>query len=179
MSQRRISRWWRTVVASTTSVAILLGGGGPLAAAGPCWIAPVVGTVTDPYRGPACVWCPGNRGIEYEVTQDSIVRAVAAGVVTYTGQIAGERYLVVELASGWRLTYGRIASTSLSAGDVVVTGSIVARTSDRFFFGLRIDDAYADPAPYLGTEVGRRRLIPTDGRPPRPAPPRLRCASLS
>jgi murein DD-endopeptidase MepM/ murein hydrolase activator NlpD len=177
-------RTWSSVVrrgiaALVMSVAVLFGVGGPLAAAGPCWRVPVVGTVTDPFRQPACPWCPGNRGIEYEVATYSVVRAVAAGTVSFSGSIAGERYVVVELSSGWKLTYGRIASTSLSAGDVVVTGSIVARTSEHFFFGLRIDDDYADPAPYLGTEVGRRRLIPTDGRPPRAAPPRLRCAPLS
>jgi murein DD-endopeptidase MepM/ murein hydrolase activator NlpD len=179
MSRRRISRWRRRVVVATTSVAALLGGAGPLAAAGPCWDAPVIGVVTDSYRAPACVWCPGNRGIEYEVARGSIVRAVAAGTVTYSGEIAGERYLVVELASGWRLTYGRIASTSLSAGDPVVAGSIVARTSTVFFFGLRIGDEYRDPAPYLGVEVARRRLIPTDGRAPRPAPaPAVRCGNV-
>ncbi len=148
------------------------------AAGAPCWVPPVVGTVTDPFRQPPCVWCAGNRGIEYEVVAGSTVRAVAAGTVTFSGVIAGDRYVVVELASGWKLTYGRVASTTLAAGDVVVRGSIVGRTLDHFFFGLRIDDEYADPAPYLGVEVGRRRLIPTDGRPPRPTPlPRLRCGS--
>jgi murein DD-endopeptidase MepM/ murein hydrolase activator NlpD len=157
-------------------VAVILGLPAVVGAAEPCWIAPVIGTVSDPFREPACPWCPGNRGIEYEVANDSVVRAVAAGTVTYSGQIAGERYLVVELASGWRLTYGRIASTTLSSGDAVVTGSVVARTSTVFFFGLRVGDEYRDPAPYLGVEVGRRRLIPTDGRAPRPAPPTaVRC----
>jgi len=160
-------------------LAVLLGFPAVGGAAEPCWIAPVVGTVTDPYRQPPCTWCPGNRGIEYEVAEDSAVRAVAAGTVTFSGEVAGERYVVVELASGWKVTYGRIASTSLSAGDRVVAGAVVARTSMVFFFGLRVGDEYQDPAPYLGVEVGRRRLIPTDGRPPRPAPPpAVRCGNL-
>ena len=161
-------------------IATVVGLGVPVGAVGPCWAHPVVGTVVDPFRAPACTWCPGNRGIEYAVGPGSVVRAVAAGVVAFSGEIAGVRYVVVELASGWKITYGRIGSTELMAGDAVVAGSIVARTSDRFFLGLRIDDEYADPAPYLGTETGRRRLIPLDGRPPRPAPPpRLRCGAAA
>ena len=172
-------------VGSTVSIgslvyvmAVMLGLAGPAGAAGPCWPQPVVGTVVDPFREPACRWCPGNRGIEYEVVAGSPVRAVAAGTVTFSGAIAGERYVVIELASGWLLTYGRVASTTLVAGDVVVQGSIVALTSERFLFGLRIDGGYADPAPYLGVAVGRSRLIPTDGRPARPSPPpALRCGA--
>ena len=149
------------------------------ATAEPCWPPAVAGTIVDPYREPACAWCPGNRGIEYQVEAGGAAKAVAAGVVSFSGEVAGERYVVVELATGWKLTYGRIASTTLVVGDVVVGGSIVARTSSRFFFGLRIDDEYADPAPYLGVEVGRRRLIPTDGRRARPTPaPTLRCGAL-
>jgi septal ring factor EnvC (AmiA/AmiB activator) len=152
----------------------------PVGAGGPCWPVPVAGTVVDPYREPPCVWCPGNRGIEYQTRSGGVVKAVAAGVVSFSGQVAGERYLVVELATGWKLTYGRIASTTLVVGDAVVGGSIVARTSDRFFFGLRIDDDYADPAPYLGVEIGRRRLVPTDGRPARPTPAStLRCGGTA
>ena len=158
-------------------VVVVMGSAGPAGAVGPCWISPVVGVVADPFREPACPWCPGNRGLEYEVVEGGPVRAVAGGTVTYSGQIAGERYLVVELASGWKLTYGRIASTSLTTGDAVVAGAVVGRTATTFHFGLRIDDRYVDPAPFLGVEVRRRRLLPTDGRPPRPAPAAApRCA---
>lgn len=180
MSRCMKSERARSTAALLMAIVATLGVGGPLSAAAPCWVPPVTGTVTDPFRQPPCVWCAGNRGIEYEVAAGSPVRAVATGTVTYSGQIAGERYLVVELASGWRLTYGRIVSTALSAGDVVLAGSIIARTSAVFFFGLRVDDEYRDPAPYLGVEVRRRRLIPTDGRAPRPAPPpTVRCGDDS
>ncbi len=162
----------------TVIVSAVLGLASPVAGAGPCWPVPVAGTVADPYREPACVWCPGNRGIEYDVEPGGVARAVAAGIVAFSGEIAGERYVVIELPTGWKLTYGRIVSTALAAGDAVVRGSVVARTSGRFFFGLRIDDEYADPAPYLGVEAGRRRLLPTDGRPARPSPAAtLRCAA--
>jgi murein DD-endopeptidase MepM/ murein hydrolase activator NlpD len=178
---RTIGSWARSSIGSALVViAAVVGLCAPVGATGPCWPPPVAGTVVDPFRAPVCTWCPGNRGIEYAVGAGTAVRAVAAGIVTFSGEIAGERYVVVELVSGWKITYGRIASTALRSGDAVVAGSVVARTSDRFLLGLRIDGEYADPAPYLGTEVGRRRLIPIDGRPPRPAPsPRLRCGAAA
>jgi murein DD-endopeptidase MepM/ murein hydrolase activator NlpD len=182
MARIRSGRSWArsSIGSALIVVAGVVGFGIPVGAVGPCWAKPVAGAVVDPFRAPACVWCPGNRGLEYAVESGTAVRAVAAGTVTFSGEIAGERYLVVELASGWKITYGRIASTALIAGDAVAGGSIVARTSERFLLGLRIDGEYADPAPYLGTEVGRRRLIPTDGRAPRPAPPpRLRCRAVT
>jgi murein DD-endopeptidase MepM/ murein hydrolase activator NlpD len=157
-------------------VAVVLGLAPPGTGTRPCWSPPITGQMTDPFRAPGCLWCPGNRGIEYDVQAGLPVRAVAAGTVTFSGAVAGERYVVVELRSGWRVTYGRVDSTTLRAGDTVAHGSIVARSSDRFYFGLRIDGGYVDPAPYLGVEVGRRRLVPTDGRPARPAPPpSVRC----
>jgi murein DD-endopeptidase MepM/ murein hydrolase activator NlpD len=174
------SRARSSVGSALLVIVAVLGVGVPVGASGHCWMPPVAGTVVDPFRAPPCKWCAGNRGVEYTVERGSAVRAVATGVVTFSGEIAGEHYLVIELVSGWKITYGRIASTASSTGDAVVGGSIVAHTSDRFFLGLRIEGEYADPAPYLGTEVGRRRLVPLDGRPPRPAPlPRLRCGAAA
>ena len=72
--------------------------------AAPCLRPPVVGTVVDPFRAPACEWCAGNRGIEYRVGPDATVRAAATGTVTFVGSVAGTTYLVVELPNGWRLS---------------------------------------------------------------------------
>ncbi len=141
------------------------------ASAEPCWSPAVVGRVVDPFRMPACRWCPGNRGIEYAVDGPTVVRSVAAGTVEFAGTVAGERYVVVRLANGWQLTYGRIVSSDVGMGQAVLAGSVVGLADRRFLFGLRIEGAYADPAPYLGTPAGRRRLLPTDGRPARPVPP--------
>jgi murein DD-endopeptidase MepM/ murein hydrolase activator NlpD len=148
----------------------------PPVSAAPCWFPPVVGSVTDPYREPPCRWCAGNRGIDYRVGSDVAVRAAASGRVVFVGTVVDVRYVVVRLASGWRHTYGQLASTPLLVGDVVFANGNVGRASDTFFFGLRIGDDYADPAPYLGMLQTRARLIPLDGTPARPAPPaRPRC----
>ncbi len=144
--------------------------------AAPCWRPPVVGAVDDPFREPPCTWCAGNRGIEYSLRGTVDVRAAASGRVVFVGEVVAVSYVVVQLANGWRHTYGQLDESSLALGDVVLAGGAIGRATDRFFFGLRIGDDYADPEPYLGEIVGRRRLVPIDGSPARPAPPpSVRC----
>ena len=142
----------------------------------PCWRPPTEAPIADPFREPACRWCPGNRGIEYRTGPGEPVRAVASGRVTFAGSVAGVRHVVVRHADGLRATYGRLASTGYRAGDVVVRGAVVGRTAGRFHFGLREGATYIDPGPLLGRLVHRPRLVPTDGRRANPAPPAvLRC----
>jgi murein DD-endopeptidase MepM/ murein hydrolase activator NlpD len=153
-----------------------------------CWLPPVDAPVTDGFRAPACTWCPGNRGIEYATAAGTPVRAVAGGVVTFAGTVAGTSYLVVRLGDGRRVTYGGLGPVARRAGDVVVAGELVARTAGPLHLGLRAaavagdpesDDHYVDPAPLLGTLVARARLVPVDGTPRRPAPPpRLVCRAV-
>jgi murein DD-endopeptidase MepM/ murein hydrolase activator NlpD len=144
----------------------------------PCYLPPVDAPVVDPFREPACSWCPGNRGIEYGPQPGQPVIAAAAGVVTFAGVVVGVRYVVVEHIDGLRMTYGKLASTTLDEGDRVLQGQRIGTTTDDFFLGLRRGDEYLDPAPYLGQLRWRTRLVPTDGSPGRPAgPPRLVCRS--
>jgi murein DD-endopeptidase MepM/ murein hydrolase activator NlpD len=150
------------------------------AESGPCWMPPVEGVVTDPFREPPCIWCAGNRGIEYRVARSAVVRAPATGRVTFSGTVVGTTYVVIEVANGWRLTHGELDTTHLKQGDVVVAGAVIGTASDAFFFGFRNGAVYADPAPFLGRLVGRPRLIPSDGSPPRPSTAtRLRCQARS
>ncbi len=149
---------------------------GPIEAA-TCWFPPVSGTVVDPFRAPPCPWCAGNRGLDYRVGGDVAVSAAASGRVVFVGTVADVRYVVVQLPSGWRHTYGQLTSTPLALGDVVLAGGVVGRAANTFFFGLRIGEEYADPAPFIGVLSGRRRLIPIDATSPRPSPPaRPRCS---
>jgi murein DD-endopeptidase MepM/ murein hydrolase activator NlpD len=145
-----------------------------------CLLPPVVAPVADPFREPACQWCPGNRGIEYTVSAGTLVRAAAAGVVTFSGPVAGTFYVVVQHADGVRATYGQLAGSHLGAGDVVVAGAIVGSSGDGLHFGLRVGDRYLDPALFIGRLVERVRLVPTDGSAPRSAPPpRLECPAAA
>jgi murein DD-endopeptidase MepM/ murein hydrolase activator NlpD len=146
--------------------------------AAPCWRPAVTGSVIDPFRPPSCPYCPGHRGIEYSVSRGTRVNAVAAGTVAWAGTIARTRYVVVRHASGWRVTYGKLAAASVSTGDTVVRGALIGTASGSFYFGVRIGADYRDPAPFIGRLVVRQRLVPVDGTRPRAVPPpRLRCGA--
>ena len=144
----------------------------------PCYQQPIHAAVVDPFRAPACAFCPGNRGLEYQPHVGSPVVAAAPGVVTFSGVVAGVRYLVVAQTDGRTATYGRVAVVRVAVGEAVRSGEPIAATTERFFFGLRQGDRYIDPAPFLGVAHYRPRLVPTNGSAPRRAPPpTLRCAA--
>lgn len=143
-----------------------------------CYLPPVLSPIVDGFRAPACVYCPGHRGLEYEPPIGSPVIAAAPGVVKFSGVVAGVRYVVIGQPDGRSATYGRLAAARVVVGARVAQGDVVGSSTDRFYFGLRQGDRYLDPAPYLGALRYRPRLVPVDGAAPRPAPPAtIRCAA--
>lgn len=146
----------------------------------PCWTPPVNAPVTDPYRAPACTYCAGNRGIEFGPQPGQPVTAVAAGIVSFAGSVAGTRYVIVDHSDGVRATYGRLAVLAVHRGDDIRAGQRLGVTTGRFYFGLRLgvapNDRPVDPTPLLGTRRYPVRLIPVDGTPgPSPGPGSLTC----
>jgi murein DD-endopeptidase MepM/ murein hydrolase activator NlpD len=143
-----------------------------------CYQHPVHAPVVDPFRAPACVFCSGNRGLEYQPHVGAPVVAAAPGVVTFSGVVAGVRYLVVAQTDGRTATYGRLAVVRVAVGTTVRAGETVAATTERFYFGLRQGNRYIDPAPFLSVARYRPRLVPVDGSAPRPPPqPTMTCAA--
>jgi len=138
-----------------------------------CWPPPVTSPVVRGFEPPACTWCAGHRGLEYRPPADTPVTAVAAGVVVYTGVVAGTGYVVVRLPDGRRVTYGFVHRLAVRPGQPVSRGQILAFSTDRVFLGLRAGegdtDAYLDPGPLIGRWRGVARLLPLDGSAPRPA----------
>ena len=134
-------------------------------AVAPCWRPPVDVPVAVPFRAPACTWCAGHRGLEYRPPPGTAVRAVADGVVTFAGSVAGVRYVVVRLPDGRRVTYGELAASDVVAGARVRVGRVLGRAGERLFLGVRQGNHHVDPAPLLcSTDVaGRVRLLPLRG----------------
>lgn len=146
----------------------------------PCWSPPVDAPVTDPYRAPSCTYCPGNRGIEFGPAAGQQVRAVEAGTVSFSGIVAGTRYVVIDHADGLRATYGRLATVTVRTGQSISAGDHLGTTTSGFYFGLRRGvaphDVPVDPTPMLGVRRYPTRLVPLDGTPaPSPGPGRLAC----
>jgi len=150
-----------------------------LSFASPCYLPPVAAPVSVPFVMPACSWCPGHRGLEYSPAPGTPVHAVAGGVVTFAGVVAGTRYVVVLQADGLRATYGLLQSSVVVRGQVVAPQQVVGGSGQRLYFGLRdAADQAVDPTPLLGVLTGRPRLVPVGGHAPRAGPPpRLVCVA--
>jgi murein DD-endopeptidase MepM/ murein hydrolase activator NlpD len=142
-----------------------------------CYQRPIDAAVVDPFRAPVCAFCPGNRGLEYQPAAGTAIAAAASGVVSFSGLVAGVRYVVIDQGDGRLATYGRLATSDLLVGAHVVAGGRIGTSTERFFFGLREAGRYIDPAPFIGVPHYRPRLLPIDGSPSRRPPhPHLRCA---
>lgn len=139
-----------------------------------CLIAPVNAPIVVFFRAPDCSWCPGQRGVEFGVGPSTSVRAGAAGIVSFSGVVAGVRYVVVAQTDGFVATYGMLNDADLRLGERVSAGQFVGHASIRLYFGLRRDGVYVDPVPRLGIPTRRPRLVPSNGsrsRPAREGPP--------
>lgn len=134
-----------------------------LAALLACLAAPVDAPIVDPFRPPACAWCPGNRGVDYGTRPNTPVRSVLPGVVTFAGPVVDNRYVVVSLADGRRLTYGGLLRVDVTAGDHVTVGQVLGTSTTVLHFGVRRGDTYLDPGTALAGR-SRARLVRLDGR---------------
>jgi murein DD-endopeptidase MepM/ murein hydrolase activator NlpD len=157
-----------TLTLTLTLAVMLLAPSSVLAA--PCWRPPVTGQVIDHFRAPACPYCSGNRGIDFRTSGTVPVRAVEAGVVTFSGRVAGTMYVVIQHSNRWKVTYGRLSGVRVEQGQRVARGGRLGTVSGDFYMGVRIGGEYRDPEPFLGQRVGRPRLVPLDGTARRNAP---------
>lgn len=149
---------------ATACIAMLLSTTGVAAAQ---TVPPVDGVVVDAFRPPAHIGAPGNRGWEYATVPGTPVRAVLAGTVVFAGPVAGRWYVSIDHPGGLRTTYGGVDAVSVSVGDAVLGGDVIAATGARFHFGVRRDGDYIDPALLFGSGVaGPIRLVPRPGRVP-------------
>ena len=113
--------------------------------------------VVDNFRAPKCDRCAGNRGVEFSLQSDSPIFSVSHGIVTFSGVVAGTKYLVVQTPNQRRITYGRIKSSAVRAGDVVKAGQQIATSTDKLYFGVReylqsgatMTMRYVDPMQFL------------------------------
>ncbi len=142
-----------------------------------CLVPPVEAPVIDPFRPPTCVWCPGNRGIEFGPALGHEVHASADGTVSFSGRVAGTLYVVIQHPDGTRATYGGLLATGRSRGEYLAIGETVGTAGLALHFGLRRGDDYIDPTPMLGRLHRQARLVPVDGTRARPAGGQVRCVA--
>lgn len=109
-------------------------------------------------------WGPGHRGLDLRTTTGARVTAVADGVVTHRGRIAGRGTVSITHDNGVRSTYEPVDS-ALAVGRRVHRGDVIGRIADDpghcppsscLHLGAKRGSDYLDPLPFFG---GPRRVI--------------------
>lgn len=161
-------------MAATAPVALALAGAlvglPPPPPSSPTWLWPVGDgsrpAVAASFDAPAERWGPGHRGIDLRTAKGARVTAVADGVVTHRGAIAGRGTVSITHDSGIRSTYEPVVS-DLSVGDRVRRGRVVGHIGPGanhcaprtcLHLGAKRADDYLDPLPFLG--IRRVILLP-------------------
>lgn len=121
---------------------------------------------------PATPYGPGHRGVDLSGHVGAPVRAVAAGRVTFAGQVAGVPVVTIDHGPE-RSTYQPVKARvtvgdSVRAGDVIGTllGSHSHCATACLHLGRLVGEDYLDPLELLGG--GHFRLIDPHGTPPAP-----------
>jgi len=123
---------------------------------------PMLTSVIDPFRPPAHIGGPGNRGLEYGDSDNQIVAAAAAGYVSHAGPVGGRKTITIQHPDGVRTTYTGLLELWVVEGMNIRQGSAIAKASRGFHFGARLRDHYLDPQVLLDASIAetRARLVP-------------------
>lgn len=118
-----------------------------------------------PFAAPAHAYGPGHRGIDLEAIATLEVRAPAAGVVAFSGQVAGRGILTIDHGDGLvttlepvisELTPGTSVDVAAPVGTIGLGGHATPGT---LHFGVRLEGEYINPMLLLG-DVPRAILLP-------------------
>ena len=142
-----------TTVASVADMAdVTAGSEAAEGAVGWAWPLTPLPRVVRPFEAPASRYGPGHRGVDLASGEGRPVRAVAAGVVTHSGMVAGRGTVTVRHASGVDSTYEPLEDR-VAEGTVVAVGAVLGRlgTSEHcasdacLHLGARLGEEYLDP----------------------------------
>lgn len=82
--------------------------------------------VVSGFRPPEAAWQAGHRGVDLAARTGDPVRAMAGGVIGFTGSVAGKPVVTVVLPGGARLTYEPVAA-SVRPGSIIRDGEVIGR----------------------------------------------------
>lgn len=99
----------------------------------------------------------GHWGVDYAANVDEVVRAPAAGQVTFAGSVAGMRTVTIEPVPGFKVSLSYLSTASVSSGQHVSRGDMVGRAGTPHgvagvHMSTRIDGRYVDPAGQMGCQ---------------------------
>ena len=142
-------------------LALLLVGFPPAAAApggASAWLAPPVdGPITDRFVAPTTEYGPGHRGIDYDVTAGTPVRAASSGTVTFAGPVGGHNAITIAHEGDLETTYSFLSEVHVTAGDLIEEGRWLGLVDEAhpgedsgLHFGVKSSGHYIDPELKLG-----------------------------
>ncbi len=134
------------------------------------WQSPlgVDATQVAPFDPPGERWLAGHRGLDLLAVPGTPVRAVADGVVSWVGVIAGVGSVAVLHDGGIRSTYQPLEAV-VAVGQRVRTGDLLGRLAlpgshcapaACLHLGALVDEAYLDPALLLHRRPARLLPLP-------------------
>ncbi len=126
----------------------------------PVFRPPVDAPVADPFRPPENPYGPGNRGIEYDTEPGDVVRAAAAGTVSFAGAVAGSLHVTVDHGGGLISSYSYLERISVRVGAAVDQGRVIGVAGERLHFSVRLNSDYVDPDGFIGVRRVKVRLVP-------------------
>lgn len=136
----------------------------------PAGVLPVSGGLLTPFRPPPEPWLSGHRGVDLAGVPGERVLAAAAGIVTYTGRIAGRGVVVVDHGA-LRTTYEPVEAAvttgqHIEAGTALGTlqaGHATCAPAACLHWGLRRGEEYLDPMLLpVASPATRVRLVAED-----------------
>lgn len=157
----------RTLVVLAVLLAVL-----PAAPAGATgsWTWPVTGAVIRGFDPPGSPYGSGHRGIDVAASTGALVRAPAAGVVTFAGSVGGRLFITIDHGGGLLSTCSFLSALLVHKGDLVAQGQGIALsgsghvgdTTPNVHLGVRLNGEYVDPLDYLrpASVVDLIRLAP-------------------
>jgi murein DD-endopeptidase MepM/ murein hydrolase activator NlpD len=121
------------------------------------WTWPVTGPVTRGFDPPGSPYGSGHRGIDIATPLGTLVRAPAAGVVSFAGEVGGRLFITIDHGGSLLSTCSFLSALLVHKGDVVVQGQGIAfsgtghlgDTTPNVHLGVRLNGQYVDPLDYL------------------------------
>ena len=124
-------------------------------------MVPATGPVTSPFgsrTNPITGKSEFHEGIDLGAPYGAPIRAAAAGVVTFAGQMQGYgNIVIVQHPGGMETRYAHQSTMRVTKGQPVAAGEVIGAvgatgeaTGPHLHFEVRLGGEPVDPAPYLG-----------------------------
>jgi murein DD-endopeptidase MepM/ murein hydrolase activator NlpD len=134
------------------------------------WTWPVTGAVIRGFDPPGLPYGAGHRGIDVAAPVGTLLRAPAAGVVSFAGNVGGHLFVTIDHGGDLLSTCSFVSALLVHKGDLVAQGQGIALSgtghvgdiTPNVHVGIRLNGSYVDPLDYLSpaSVVDLIRLAP-------------------